>query len=339
MGGGSWDASTYASSTARKIASGTTFSYTTTAHATGRYEAHEDLDPKKVNGPTSPLAGQNVRESRDSTEHPTSTAVAVLFDETGSMGQVPRTLQTKLTTLFGTVLRKGYLEHPQILVGGYGDGVVDYSPLQVSQFESDNRVDDALDNIFLEGNGGGNFGESQWLAWYFLAFHTATDCFEKRSKKGYAFFIGDERSLDPSADQVKRWVGDEQPMCEMTNEAIVAALKEKWEPYVLVIDNGAAKRQRSVEFYTELFGEEHVLIVQDHEAISETISLLIGLQEGVIDLDDGADDLKDAGSSDAAIAKATKALAHFKGTVGALVTEKAPADLDADADSDAVTKV
>ena len=131
MGSGSWDASTYASTTRAKIDTGTTFSYTKTAHSTGVYKAHDDLDPKKVNGPDSPLAGQNIRESRDSDEHPTSVPVAVWFDETGSMGNTPRVLQKKLAELFGVILRKGYLEHPQIMVGGYGDGVVDHAPVQV----------------------------------------------------------------------------------------------------------------------------------------------------------------------------------------------------------------
>ena len=339
MGAGSWDPGTYAATTARKIASGTTFSYSATAKATGVYKAHEDLDPKKVNGPTSPLAGQAIRESRDSDEHPTSVPVCVFFDETGSMGNTPRVLQTKLSELFGVILRKGYLEHPQVLVGGYGDGVVDDAPLQVSQFESDNRIDEALDKLFLEGRGGGNFGESQWLAWYYVATHTATDAWEKREKKGYAFFIGDEKSLEPTADQVQRWVGDGEPLVHpLTDEAIVKALLEKWEAYVFVINNGTAKNQRSVEYYTNLFGEERVLIVQDETAISETIALTIGMTEGVIDLDDGVDDLKDVGASDAAIAQATAALALYKNKTNLVVASDAPKDLDV-SDDDSVARL
>lgn len=37
----------------------------------------------------------SVRESRDADAHPNSPAVSVLFDVTGSMGRVPRVLQTK----------------------------------------------------------------------------------------------------------------------------------------------------------------------------------------------------------------------------------------------------
>jgi len=48
-------------------------------------------------------------------------AGAVLFDVTGSMGQVPRALQQKLPQLLGLLLRQGYVEHPQILFGAIGD--------------------------------------------------------------------------------------------------------------------------------------------------------------------------------------------------------------------------
>ena len=339
MGSGSWDASTYASTTPAKLDTGTTFSYTLTAHSTGVYKAHDDLDPKKVNGPDSPLAGQNIRESRDSDEHPTSVPVAVWFDETGSMGNTPRVLQKKLAELFGVILRKGYLEHPQIMVGGYGDGVVDHAPVQVSQFESDNRIDEALDNLFLEGHGGGNFGESQWLAWYYTATHTATDAWEKREKKGYAFFIGDEKSLEPTADQVKRWIGDGEPLVSpLTDKAIVDELLSKWEAYVFVINNGSAIRQKSVEYYTSLFGAERVLIVQDETAIAETIALTIGMSEGVIDLDDGVDDLKDVGASDAAIDQAKKALTLFSNRTNVVVSSDSPADLDV-VDDDSVSRL
>lgn len=336
MGSGRWDASVYASTTGAKIDSGTSFLYSDTTRMNHRdaWKVHEDLDPHTVAGVDSPLAGKIVRESRDNDEHPTSTPVAVFFDETGSMGNTPRVLQTKLTELFGLLLRKGYVEHPQVMMGAYGDGQVDRVPLQVSQFESDNRIDDALDKLFLESGGGGNYGESQNLAWYYLAHHTATDAWDKRGKRGYAFFIGDERCIDLTDQMVKKWVGDSQPLGEVDNASLVKSLTEKWDSYVFVIDNMSAEQQRSIEFYTELFGAKNVLVVQDEEAIAETIALTIGLSEGVIGLDEGLDDLKEIGASDAAISQAGKALAHYddvKGN-GNVVTTDTPEGLDDDAD-------
>jgi hypothetical protein len=78
------------------------------------------------------------------------------------------------------------------MFGAIGDATCDRAPLQVGQFESDNRMDDDLSRILLEGGGGGQKTESYELAMYFMARHTAADCYEKRGKRGYLFIIGDE---------------------------------------------------------------------------------------------------------------------------------------------------
>ena len=78
------------------------------------------------------------------------------------------------------------------MFGAIGDATCDRAPLQVGQFESDNRMDDDLSRILLEGGGGGQKTESYELAMYFMARHTATDCYDKRGKRGYLFMIGDE---------------------------------------------------------------------------------------------------------------------------------------------------
>ncbi len=298
MGNGSWSSATYDSTTARKVSSGTSFAYSSHVASSvprSSWTAHEDLDPKKVAGPASPLAGQ--------------------------------------TNLFGLLLRKGYVEHPQIMMGAYGDHQTDRVPLQVSQFESDNRIDDALDNLFLEGYGGGNGGESQWLAWYYLAAHTATDAWEKRDKKGYAFFIGDEVSITPDPHAVQKFIGDGEPLVDVSSsESLVKALLEKWDAYVFVINNMTAHGQKSIEFYTKLFGTDRVLVVENEEAIAETIALVVGTNEGVIDIDDGVDDLKSLGVSDDTIRQATKAVSVRKNDNGSITVGAAPADLDGDDD-------
>lgn len=322
MGSGSWDATTYATTTGTKIKSGTSFGYSSTMSYTARSarKAHELVDPKKISGPKSPFAGKNVRESRD-IDGKVSTPIVAAFDTTGSMGYMPHTVQGKLGELFGLLLRKGYVEDPQIMISAYGDAYVDTVPLQVSEFEADNRIDEALDTLYLEGGGGGNRGETMSLLWYYLIHHTATDAWEKRGKKGYFFVVADEVALELKADHVRKFIlpddGEGNTIGEVAEdlsvEGLAKALQEQWEVFVYVVPTGSALMQGSLEFYKRLFGERAVEL-DNADALAETIALAIGMLEGTIDLDAGLDDLKEIGASDSVAKSAAKALATLDKT-------------------------
>lgn len=292
MGSGTWSSATYSAVSGAKIRAGATFDYS--ARATG---VHEKLDPKRLNA-----AGQNIRESRDSDEHPASTPIIVGFDETGSMGSIPRLVLTKLKTLFSLLVDKGYATDPQIAVAAYGDAANgERAPLQISQFESDNRIDDNLDLIYIEGLGGGNNGETSNLLLYYAAAHVSTDAFDRRGRKGHLIIIGDERQVPLTSEMIRTYVGDEQPLLEdISFEGIARAVTEKWDVWILLINNAAARMQHSEAFYTDLFGPDHVLVVEDPDTIAETIAALIGYAEGR-DAATIADDLTEAAGKEVAV--------------------------------------
>lgn len=343
MGGGSWSSSNYVSRTTAKAASGKDmFDYDSTVRTTGKWDVHDTLDPKSVNNDGA-HKDKNIRESLDSDEHPASQAIAVLFDVTGSMGGIPRVLQQKLPKLYSLLLEKGYVEHPQILYGAIGDATTDRIPLQVGQFESDNRADEALENIVLEGGGGGQTHESYQLGAYFMARHTYIDCFEKRGKKGYLFFIGDERNYPKvSATEVNKIIGGTLQE-GLTTIEIFEELKQKWDVYFLFAEQGsyswneiAAPGETTVggdPSWSSLLGQNAIRL-EDASAVCETIALTIGMMEGNIDLDTGLADLDELGTGDDTKEKVGKALA----TVGATATTVAsvegelPEDTEAGAD-------
>ena len=277
MGGGTYSTATSALITGAKISSGTTFGYDSHAKATRTYAAHETLDPKKENS-----EGINIRESLDNEDHPNSLPIVVAFDSTGSMGSVPRIVQTKLTTLFGLLIDKGYATDPQVSIATYGDATCDRVPLQISQFESDNRIDDNLDNLYLEGGGGGNGGETSNLLLYYIATHTKTDSWDKRQHKGHLFLIADEIQVPIDARIVKEFIGDGQPLIDLSFESIAQAVSEKWNVHVLLINNSAAHMQGSEKFYTNLFGPQSILIIEDPATIAETIAAVVGHEEGLV---------------------------------------------------------
>lgn len=318
MGSGRWSTDVYAATASYRASTGKSafdYSDTTTRSAPrSEWKAHPDLDPM----------GIGMRESRDSDEHPTSTAISVLFDVTGSMGSVPRTLQKKLPELFGLLLRKGYVEHPQLLMGGIGDATCDRVPLQLGQFESDNRIDENLGNILLEGGGGGQMSESYELAMYAMARHTSIDCYEKRGRRGYLFIIGDELAYPQvKAREVRKFLGEDLTE-NIPLEQIVAELRKKFDVYyILPAGTSYSGSEEVLGFWRNLLGQ-NVIQLDDLNAVCETIALTVGLGEGTIDLDDGLKDLADVGAAGAA-ASVSKALATMGAQRGKVAHSAVPA--------------
>ncbi len=253
--------------------------------------------------------GVQVRESRDSDAHPTSHAVAVLFDVTGSMQGVPRILQHNLPRLMGLLLSKGYLDHPQVLIGAIGDATCDAAPLQVGQFESGIEIDEDLGKLFLEGGGGGQVTESYELAMYFLARHTALDCFEKRGRRGYLFLIGDEAPYPHLKRREVRAVIGDRLQADLPVEDLLAELQRTFDVYFVIPRmTGHWNNQSVYRRWVKLLGQ-NVLRLEEPAAICELIASTVGVAEGKVGLDGLADDLQEAGASASAAGAVRNALA------------------------------
>ncbi|MGK8512465.1 hypothetical protein ACRS5S_32140 [Nocardia asiatica] len=289
MGYGHWDDSAYHAAKTFRAARGINdFGYTAQLRAGSHanWRAHPMLDP----------LGVTVRECRDSAEHGNSLPIAVLFDVTGSMGRVPRIMQDKLGTLHGLLRRKGYAEDPQILFGAIGDADTDRVPLQIGQFESDNRMDEQLRAVFLEGGGGGQKSESYELAAYFLATRIATDAWEKRRKKGYLFLIGDELNKPRLASRHIRAIIGDNVRQDISVESVYRELAERWHVHYILPDQSSYFHDPEIaEHWRGLLGQ-NFLRLDDPAAVCELIALTIGLAEGRVDLSDGLADLRDVGS-------------------------------------------
>jgi hypothetical protein len=269
-------------------------------------EVHPLMDPGK-------LAGGR-RESRDSVIHPNSNAVAVLFDVTVSMREVPQILQMNLRTLFNLLLERRYLEGPAVLVGGIGDATCDRAALQVGQFESGNEIEDDLSRLFLEGGGGGQQTESYELALYFLARKTSIDCLEKRGRKGYAFIIGDEMPYPRvKRREIEHIFGDSLP-ADISVRDIVKEAREKYEIYY-ILPNLTSYYNDSKIFncWRELLGQ-NALRLDDPGGISELIAATIGFAQGAVGWDGLFADLSAAGTSKAVTNAVAEALSDIRPT-------------------------
>jgi len=286
MGAGSWDSGAYSSSKSTRAATGTSaFAYSSRASS-----VHADLDPMRINKkPFGKL------ESRDSADHPESNAVFVCFDVTGSNKARAVDAQDRLPNLMD--LLNKYLVDPQVAVAANDDYKVEgKNAVQISEFETDNRIDDHIQKIWLVGDGGGNDGESYDLLLYAAARKMVLDCVEKRGKKGYMFMYADEPIFaSVSKHEVKDIFGDDLekdiPIAEIIEEA-----RRNFNIFMIWPDRGYDHARKQ---YINLFGAEFVLDLQHPNLICELIASTVGLYEAKVTPDDAVTDLVAVGVGDA----------------------------------------
>lgn len=225
--------------------------------------AHDSMNP----------SGITFREARDSDVHPNTVPIILGLDVTGSMGHIPHELiKEGLPKLMGGIIQGG-VPDPALLFLGIGDHECDRYPLQVGQFESgDEELDMWLTRTYIESGGGGNAGESYLLAWYFAAFHTKTDAFEKRGQKGLLFTVGDEPNLPilPAA-AIKEIMGAGQQT--YTAPELLTEAQKRYEVYhISVLHSDQAVRANVV--WKQLLGQ-NCLSTQDHKEIPDIITRII----------------------------------------------------------------
>lgn len=265
MGGGNWTSKDWSS-------------YSASRGITGQSTVDSLYVSKKIKENLNPK-GINFRESCDSTSNPQSTPIIVGLDVTGSMGDLAETIaKDGLNTLMIETYNKKPVTDPQIMFMAIGDAFSDDAPLQVSQFESDIRIAEQLLDIYFEGRGGGNGGESYLLSWYFAARHTKIDSFDKHGKKGFIFTIGDEPNHDLlTVEQIQRIFGDNVEK-NLTAEELLVEVSRMYEVFHLVVKDGE-RRHNSVTKWGKLLGER-TLEVLDHTKIPEIIESTMELISG-----------------------------------------------------------
>lgn len=182
MGSGAWSRSTfyeYSRVAGRTVSKDGSLS--------GDYSAQDMFKLRSLSPALNPY--KVVRECCDSEEHPDTVPVILALDVTGSMGSAAVEVAKKLNNVMTTLYEK--TKDVEFLIMGIGDIAYDRAPIQASQFESDIRIAEQLDQVFFEGGGGGNGFESYTAAWYFGLNNTRLDC-HTRGKKALIITMGDE---------------------------------------------------------------------------------------------------------------------------------------------------
>lgn len=223
MGGGTWTSDSYRSYSCSVGKTLDSRGFVTRGQEWHARTIDKALDPKNV-----------IRECVNSKEHPNTIPVILGLDVTGSMGAACK----KTAEALGVIMEDLYTKYKDIefLVMGIGDVECDEYPVQASQFESDVRIAQQLDKLYMEHGGGGNAYESYTAAWQFGVKQCKLDCW-KQGRKGIIITMGDE-PLNPYLERsgLNEATGQKN-QGNVDTDALYKEAKEKFDIYHIAVDD------------------------------------------------------------------------------------------------------
>lgn len=300
MGAGIFNTSASAARASMRARSGATaFTHDLAARAGKAALLHKSLD----------VTRKPRRESRDVAGKPPATPIMVWLDVTGSMSQIPGLLIQDLNKLMRLIVDGKVVSDPQICFAAIGDATSDRVPVQVGEFEADDKLAEAhLSNIFLEGAGGGQNRESYEMALWFAGSQVDTDAFQKRGEKGFLFIIGDEAPYGKvRRDLVKTYLATAIEKDVSLKDAVAQASKKF---HVFVIRPGGTSNygDPSVQrAWTSVLPAERVIKQEDWQDIVPLMAGMISVMSGE-SLDDTVAAMAASGFDRTAIDATTRSL-------------------------------
>ena len=225
----------------------------------------EILNPKNV-----------LRECLDSEEHPATIPVILALDVTGSMGdtavQVAKNINTVMTEMYSR------LKDVEFMIMGIGDLAYDDSPIQISQFESDVRIVEQMDQVYFEFGGGGNSYESYTAAWYMGARHCSLDAW-KRGRKGIIITLGDEE-LNPHlpVGGLRRVTGDDL-QADVETKDLWEEASEKFDIYHINVEHRSYMSPSLERTWKEYLDDNHFYTVGTNQVVDTIINIIVKAAE------------------------------------------------------------
>jgi hypothetical protein len=199
----------------------------------------------------------------------------IVIDETGSMGDWPGTIFSKLPYLENEA--KEYLgEDYEICFMAIGDANCsgEKYPLQVRPFAHGLDLEKRLKELVIEGGGGGQQTET-----YELAAFAALECVKMpKAIKPYIIFIGDEKCYDyVDPDHIQNLLGIKLEKSLSTAE-LFKKLTDKYSVYLIRKSYGtsggndmSADDKEITRHWAALIGEDHISNLPKAERVVDVI--------------------------------------------------------------------
>jgi hypothetical protein len=214
--------------------------------------------------------------------------IAIYCDQTGSMGESPAVIFSKLGYLDNEA--RYYFGHDYaISFGAFGDAQNnEHYPVQIRPFVKEAALQLELKELKIEGNGGGNYIESSELP----ALYALKNISMPNAIKPVLILITDEKCYDViTPEHAKQWA--KVDLAErMTAKQLFDALKKKWSVYLIRLpyggripsDDNESSTDRAHRLHWEaLVGADHMAYLPDASRVVDVIFGIFAQETGKID--------------------------------------------------------
>lgn len=250
--------------------------------ARAHYDAHVDRsydDAKAAGKKRSDLVPDHIET--------TSTApLIILCDVTGSMGEWPAVIFSKLPYLEHEVVTEYLGENAEICFGAVGDANTDEYSLQVRPFAKGADLKTRLEELVIEGGGGGQTTETYELA----ALYAARNIAMPNAVQPICIFIGDEMPYDVVSKEDAKNVAGVALRSRMTTKDVFEELKRKCSVYLIrkPYDESSGNKMSEADkhihsAWAKLLDEEHILNLPDAGRVVDVIFGILANETGRID--------------------------------------------------------
>jgi len=219
-----------------------------------------------------------------------SAPVVIVCDVTGSMGEWPATIFSKLPYL--DIEGKEYLgkdmEISFAAIGDqFGDNGGDDYPLQVRPFATGLELKTRLEELIIEGGGGGQTNESYDLA----ALYYARNCEIPNAVRPLLIFIGDEGLYDFVANDGAERFCFTKLEAKYSIKSLFEELKSKFavylvrKPYGSILPDGETSDtdKRIQSQWEKLLGADHVCMLPEAGRVVDVIFGIFAKETGRIE--------------------------------------------------------
>ena len=203
-----------------------------------------------------------------------TSSLTILTDVTGSMGEWPKVMFSKLPYL--EYEAKEYLgEDTEIGFGAIGDAYNDSYPVQARPYKKGIDLKDEMNALVIEGGGGGSGEESYELA----ALYYARNVTMPNATHPILIMIGDEDYYDQVAPDVAKRYAKVMSPSRLTAKEIFEELTRKYSVYLIrkvygesgTSDKRGAKDQAVHDSWVKMLGEDRIVNLHDPERVVDVI--------------------------------------------------------------------